>query len=32
MGVLLPLSAQQPSMYLWYDKPAQYFEESLAYW
>ena len=29
MGVLLPLSAQQPSMYLWYDKPAQYFEESL---
>ena len=29
MGVLMPLSAQQPSMYLWYDKPAQYFEESL---
>lgn len=29
MGALLPLSAQQPSMYLWYDKPAQYFEESL---
>lgn len=29
MGVLLPLSAQQPSMFLWYDKPAQYFEESL---
>lgn len=28
-GALLPLSAQQPSMYLWYDKPAQYFEESL---
>ncbi len=30
MGIgLLPLSAQQLPMRLWYDKPAQYFEESL---
>ena len=29
MGILLPLSAQQLPMRLWYDQPAQYFEESL---